>query len=152
MGLSAGYDLASLHHTLMSNMKFEPGEFNLMKELRDKGRKGMYAARDEHYKAAQLRKKWDLPVTLILQFCYLPSSCGLWGMRRSLGKESDVCRVLLSYCFFLSTKAKIDESGLNDSYTKGTSSATRKNMPKVRCQILQVGINSTRTPNLWVWH
>lgn len=57
MGLSAGYDLSSLHHTLMSNMKFEPGEFNLMKELRDKGRKGMYAARDEHYKAAQLRKK-----------------------------------------------------------------------------------------------
>lgn len=57
MGLSAGYDLSSLHHTLMSNMKFEPGEFNLMKELRDKGRKGMYAARDEHYKTAQLRKK-----------------------------------------------------------------------------------------------
>jgi len=57
MGLSAGYDLASLHHTLTSNMKFEPGEFNLLKELRDKGRKGMYAERDAHYKAAQLRKK-----------------------------------------------------------------------------------------------
>jgi len=57
MGLSAGYDLASSHHTLMSNMKFGTGEFNLMKELRDKGRKGMYAARDEHYKAAHLRKK-----------------------------------------------------------------------------------------------
>ncbi len=57
MGLSDGYDLASLHHTLMSNMEFGPGEFNLMKELRDKGRKGMYAARDEQYKAAQLRKK-----------------------------------------------------------------------------------------------
>lgn len=57
MGLSASYDLASLHHTCTSNMKFEPGEFNLLKELRDKGRKGMYAARDEYYKTAQLRKE-----------------------------------------------------------------------------------------------
>jgi len=57
MGLSAGYDLASFAHTLVSNMKFEPGEFNLMKELRDKGRKGMYAARDAHYKDMPLRKK-----------------------------------------------------------------------------------------------
>ena len=56
-GLTAGYDFASLYYTLMSNMKFESGEFNLMKELRDKGRKDMYAASDEHYKAAQLRKK-----------------------------------------------------------------------------------------------
>ena len=31
MGLSAGYDLASLHHTLMSNRKFGPGEFNFVK-------------------------------------------------------------------------------------------------------------------------
>jgi len=38
-------------------MKFGTREFNLIKESRDKGRKGMYAARDEHYKAAQLRKK-----------------------------------------------------------------------------------------------
>jgi len=57
MGLSAGYDLASLSHTLMSNMKFQSGEFNLMKELRDKGRKGMYAERDAHYKDAQLRRE-----------------------------------------------------------------------------------------------
>jgi len=48
---------SSLAHTLVSNMKFEPGEFNLMKELRDKGRKGMYAARDAHYKDTPLRKK-----------------------------------------------------------------------------------------------
>ena len=46
MGVSAGYDLASFHHTCASNLKFEEGEFNLMKELRDRGRKGMYAARD----------------------------------------------------------------------------------------------------------
>ncbi len=39
MGLSASYDLASLHHTLMSNMKFETGEFNIMKELKDKAGK-----------------------------------------------------------------------------------------------------------------
>ena len=48
---------ASLAHTLVSNMKFESGEFNLMKELRDKGRKGMYAARDAHYKDMPLRKE-----------------------------------------------------------------------------------------------
>ena len=57
MGVSAGYSLASFAHTLSSNLKFEPGEFNLMKELRDKGRKGMYAARDAHYKDMPLRKK-----------------------------------------------------------------------------------------------
>lgn len=48
---------SSFAHTLVSNMKFEPGEFNLMKELRDKGRKGMYSERDVHYKDAPLRKK-----------------------------------------------------------------------------------------------
>lgn len=56
MGLSAGYDLASLHHTLVSNLKFEPGEFNLMKELRDKGKKGMYAERDKRYKDYEQRR------------------------------------------------------------------------------------------------
>jgi enoyl-CoA hydratase len=49
MGLSAGYDLASISHTLMSNLKFGPGEFNLMRELKDKGRTGMYSARDKRY-------------------------------------------------------------------------------------------------------
>jgi hypothetical protein len=38
-------------------MKFEPGEFNLMKEIKDKGRKGMYAERDVHYKEMPLRKE-----------------------------------------------------------------------------------------------
>ena len=49
MGLSAGYDLASISHTLMSNLKFGPGEFNLMREMKDKGRTGMYSARDKRY-------------------------------------------------------------------------------------------------------
>jgi enoyl-CoA hydratase len=49
MGLSAGYDLASISHTLMSNLKFGPGEFNLMRELKDKGRTGMYSSRDKRY-------------------------------------------------------------------------------------------------------
>ena len=57
MGLSTGYDLGSFAHTLVSNMKFEPGEFNLMKELRDKGRQGMYVERDAHYKDMPLRKE-----------------------------------------------------------------------------------------------
>ena len=34
MVLPAGYDLASLRHTIMSNVKFRLGEFNLIKELR----------------------------------------------------------------------------------------------------------------------
>ncbi len=50
MGLSAGYDLASISHTLMSNLKFGPGEFNLMREIKDKGRTGMYSARDKRYR------------------------------------------------------------------------------------------------------
>ncbi len=57
MGLSAGYDLASISHTLMSNLKFEPGEFNLMRELKDKGRKGMYSARDDRYSDQAWRDK-----------------------------------------------------------------------------------------------
>lgn len=55
MGLSAGYDLASISHTLVSNLKFEPGEFNLMSELKEKGRKGMYADRDRKYKGQDWR-------------------------------------------------------------------------------------------------
>jgi hypothetical protein len=50
MGFSAGYDLASISHTLLSNLKFGENEFNLMKELKTKGRKGMYADRDKTYK------------------------------------------------------------------------------------------------------
>ena len=64
MGLSAGYDLASISHTLMSNLKFGPGEFNLMREIKDKGRTGMYSARDKRYgdqawraKGAEKKKK-----------------------------------------------------------------------------------------------
>lgn len=57
MGLSAGYDLASISHTLMSNLKFEPGEFNLMRELKDKGRKGMFLARDKRYSDQAWRDK-----------------------------------------------------------------------------------------------
>jgi hypothetical protein len=57
MGLSAGYDLASISHTLMSNLKFEPGEFNLMRELKDKGRKGMYSSRDDRYSDQAWRDK-----------------------------------------------------------------------------------------------
>lgn len=50
MGFSAGYDMASIAHTLLSNLKFGENEFNLMKELKTKGRKGMYADRDKTYK------------------------------------------------------------------------------------------------------
>lgn len=57
MGLSAGYDLASISHTLMSNLKFEPGEFNLMRELKTKGPKGMYSARDKRYSDQAWRAK-----------------------------------------------------------------------------------------------
>jgi enoyl-CoA hydratase len=50
MGLSAGYELATFSHSFMSNLKFAPGEFNLMKELRDGGKKGMYKTRDAKVK------------------------------------------------------------------------------------------------------
>jgi enoyl-CoA hydratase len=57
MGLSAGYDMASISHTLMSNLKFGENEFNLMKELKTKGRKGMYSERDKKYKDQKWREK-----------------------------------------------------------------------------------------------
>lgn len=57
MGLSAGYDMASISHTLMSNLKFGEGEFNLMKEIKTKGRKGMYSERDKKYKDQKWREK-----------------------------------------------------------------------------------------------
>jgi enoyl-CoA hydratase len=57
LGLSAGYDMASISHTLMSNLKFGENEFNLMKELKDKGRKGMYSERDKKYKDQKWREK-----------------------------------------------------------------------------------------------
>jgi len=56
MGVANGYELAVLHHVLASNLKFQEGEFNLMKELKQGGRQGMYAARDAIHKDP-LRKK-----------------------------------------------------------------------------------------------
>ena len=56
MGMSTGYELSTFHHTCASNLRFEEGEFNLMKNLRDKGRQGMYAERDKHHKTNSLRK------------------------------------------------------------------------------------------------
>jgi enoyl-CoA hydratase len=50
MGLSLGYDLASFSHAFMSNLKFGEGEFNLMKELKEGGKKGMYKKRDAKVK------------------------------------------------------------------------------------------------------
>ena len=56
MGMGFGYNLASFAHALSSNLQFEEGEFNLMKEIRDKGLQGMYKARDEYYKDTPMRK------------------------------------------------------------------------------------------------
>src|SRR4030042_998712 len=69
MGFSAGYDLASISHTLLSNLKFGENEFNLMKELKTKGRKGMYADRDKTYKdqdwrPAEIKKGAKKPVEI----------------------------------------------------------------------------------------
>lgn len=55
LGVGAGYTGAYITHSWLSNLHFEPGEFNLMKELRDGGRQGMYAARDKQYKGAESR-------------------------------------------------------------------------------------------------
>ena len=55
MGMHQGYVTMAALHTLQTNLRFEPGEFNLVKELRDKGSSGAFRASDAYYKVR--RKK-----------------------------------------------------------------------------------------------
>lgn len=56
MGASAGRNAARIAHAFMSNLRFEPGEFNLMRELGKKGRQGMYTARDNYFRESPVRR------------------------------------------------------------------------------------------------
>lgn len=56
LGVSAAYTSAWVTHAWMSNLKFEPGEFNLLKELKDKGKQGTYTERDARDKTRRLRR------------------------------------------------------------------------------------------------
>ena len=50
MGLGSGYTAAYILHTLQTSVRYEPGEFNLFKERRNKGVKGAIVTREAHYK------------------------------------------------------------------------------------------------------
>lgn len=56
LGVPAGYTAAWVTHAWMSNLKFDPGEFNLLKELKDKGKQGAYAERDSRDETRRLKK------------------------------------------------------------------------------------------------
>lgn len=49
LGLTASFDLAYVSHTMFTNLRFEPDEYNFFKERRDKGTEAAYKGRDERY-------------------------------------------------------------------------------------------------------
>ena len=50
MGLSTAFGQGYLGHTMFTNTRFEPGEFNFLKSRRDLGVRGAVRQRDERYK------------------------------------------------------------------------------------------------------
>lgn len=49
LGLTQGWVQGYLTHTMFTNMRFEPGEFSLLKERREKGTREAFHKRDERY-------------------------------------------------------------------------------------------------------
>ena len=49
LGVGTSNTLAGILHTLQTNIRYEPDEFNLFRERRDKGIKGAITAREAHY-------------------------------------------------------------------------------------------------------
>jgi enoyl-CoA hydratase len=49
LGLTQGWLQGYLTHTMFTNMRFEPGEFSLLKERREKGTRTAFHKRDERY-------------------------------------------------------------------------------------------------------
>lgn len=49
MGLTAGFIQGYVSHTMLTNMRWEPGEWNLFKERRDRGTKAAFKGRDARY-------------------------------------------------------------------------------------------------------
>ena len=50
MGLSSAFGQGYIGHTLFTNIRFEPGEFNFIKRRRDVGMRAAFKERDERYK------------------------------------------------------------------------------------------------------
>lgn len=50
MGMDQGYGSMAGMHTLQTYTRYEPDEFNLMKEMRDKGAAGAFRAREAFLK------------------------------------------------------------------------------------------------------
>jgi len=48
-GVGMGNYIGNLTHTLQTNMRYEPGEYNLLKQRRDKGIKGATVERESHW-------------------------------------------------------------------------------------------------------
>lgn len=49
MGLTCGFPMAYMSHTMFTNVRYEPGEFMVFKERKDRGTKGMFHYRDSRY-------------------------------------------------------------------------------------------------------
>ncbi len=49
LGVGTGSTIAYLMHAMQTNIRYEPGDFNLFKERRDKGIKGAITSREAHY-------------------------------------------------------------------------------------------------------
>ena len=56
LGVGAGYTAGYIGHTLQTNIRYEPDEFNLFKAKKDKGLKEAFTEREERYSGAPLRK------------------------------------------------------------------------------------------------
>jgi enoyl-CoA hydratase len=54
MGMGSGYTAAYIMHAMQTGIRYEPGEFNLLKERKDKGVKGATAGRKRYYKEGYL--------------------------------------------------------------------------------------------------
>jgi len=49
LGLTNSFDLAYVSHTMFTNLRFEPDEYNFFKERRDKSTREAWEGRDERY-------------------------------------------------------------------------------------------------------
>jgi enoyl-CoA hydratase len=56
LGVSAGQSAAYITHTLQTNIRYEPDEFNLFKSRRDKGVKGAIADREAKFSSSLLAR------------------------------------------------------------------------------------------------
>lgn len=57
MGTTTGYTAGWITHTLQTNIRYEPDEFNLLKERRDKGVKGAIEKRERRFGVNRLGRK-----------------------------------------------------------------------------------------------